>query len=71
MTDHRAKHNTHPLLRLFHRNRIFWRDGINLLQEGPLRFISDECVTVEDVAPCDVEAVMNHAEKIRKQKTNS
>lgn len=70
MTDHRAKHNEHPLLRLFHSKRIFWRDGMNLLQEGPLRFISDECVTPEEVHPDDVAAVMNHAEKIRKQKTN-
>lgn len=72
MVDHRAKHNTHPLLRFFHARRIFWRDGMNALQEGPIRFISDNCVEAEDVALCDVQAILDHAEKTKQQqKTNS
>lgn len=52
------KYRPNPLLILFGNKRLFWRDGMNLLQEGPLRLISDNCVTLEDVAQCDIADVM-------------
>lgn len=51
----RAKYQRHPLLSLFDNKRIPYPyvEGMNALQEGPLRLISDNCVNVEDVALCD------------------
>lgn len=56
-----TKHRMHPLLRLFGQKRIFWRHGMNLLQEGPIYLISDNCVEPEDVAECDANAVVERA----------
>lgn len=36
-------------------------DGMNALQEGPELLISDNCVNLEDVAPCDVDTVLVRA----------
>jgi len=55
----RIKYRQHPLQMLFGNKRIWWKDGMNALQEGPLRLISDNCVTVEDVAMCDALDVMS------------
>lgn len=53
--------NFHPLLGLFYTKKLSWQAGMNLLQEGPELFISDNCVRPEEVAPCDVDAVLARA----------
>lgn len=56
-----TKHRMHPLLRLFGAKMIFWRHGMNLLQEGPIYLISDNCVELEDVCLEDANAVVERA----------
>lgn len=53
--------NQHPLRVLFYTRKLCDRAGMNLLQEGPELFISDNCVRLEEVAPCDVDAVLERA----------
>lgn len=55
----RAGFTVHPLTALFHARRMTTTEGMNWLQERG--HISDLCVTVEDVAPCDVLAVLKKA----------
>lgn len=53
--------NQHPLKRLFAARKMTEREGMNALQEGPILLISDNCVTADDVAPCDTRAVLERA----------
>lgn len=52
----RAKPKYHPLLRVFWSRCFSELAGLNWLQDRG--HISDECVTLADVAPCDVERVV-------------
>jgi len=56
----RPKYRQHPLMLLAGNMRFDPRDVMNALQEGPLRLISDNAVTVHDVAECDALEVMRH-----------
>lgn len=49
----------HPLTWLFRVRNLSVIEGMNWLEE--CRLISDLCVTPEDVAPCDIRAVLDHA----------
>lgn len=51
-----TKYRLHPLTRLFLARCFSPVTGMNWLQERGL--VSDCCVTVEDVAPCDVARVV-------------
>jgi hypothetical protein len=53
--------NRHPLHVVFGVRGLHWREGMNLLQEGPELFISDLCVTPEEVHPADIAAVLQRA----------
>lgn len=50
-----SKYLLHPLVRLFLASRMTPVTGMNWLQERGL--VADECVSHEDVAPCDVARV--------------
>lgn len=52
-------YTAHPLTALFHARNFTNTEGMNWLQDRGL--ISDNCVTVESVAPCDIERVLNMA----------
>jgi hypothetical protein len=54
--------NQHPLIMLFHTRKYTIAEGMNWLQERG--HISDLCVTPQDVAPCDVAAVLAKADAL-------
>lgn len=56
-----TKHRMHPLIMLFDNARVSHIDGMNALQDGPLRLISDNCVTIGDVPYGDAREAMMHA----------
>lgn len=55
------KYRTPSLRLLFWSRRMTDDEGMNALQGGPELFISDNCVNIEDVAPCDVDVVLVRA----------
>jgi hypothetical protein len=61
----RASTPIHPLTAFFHSRRFTIADGMAWLQGvAPERFgrlISDNCIMPEDVAACDVDAVLRLA----------
>lgn len=57
--SHVSRFTIHPLAAFFEHRRFTVTEGLNWLQERGL--ISDLCVTVEDVAACDVERVLAQA----------
>lgn len=65
-----AKYNWHALVFLFYAKRFTIEQGMNALQDGPLLLISDNCVTPEDVAACDVAAILKLAKCEFYQRSN-
>ena len=55
------KYRTPALRLLFWSRRLTDTEGMNLLQEGPELLIGDNCVTLEDACPEDVECVLVRA----------
>lgn len=52
----RARHRTHPLRLFFDWRRWPWAEAMQWLQDRG--WISDNCITPEDVALCDIRRVL-------------